>query len=96
MFCCGSGSDFGKVSVPFRFRQFLKTKIAQTLAFSMSEAAYFPENWPLIVYFFTFFITFYVGSESKAKSYGSCGSDSGSISMLLFHYGIFSTGCPFN
>jgi hypothetical protein len=29
----------------------------------MSEAAYFPESWPLIFDFFTFFISFYVGSK---------------------------------
>ncbi len=50
----------------------------------MSEAAYFPESWPLIVDFFTLFITLNVGSgtvivmhfgssSAKGKSYISCG-----------------------
>jgi hypothetical protein len=34
----------------------------------MSEAAYFPESWPLILDFLTFFIIFYVGSGSKSGS----------------------------
>jgi hypothetical protein len=50
----------------------------------MSEAAYFPESWPFNLDFRLFFITFYVGSGFKAKSYGSYGSGSGSISTLLF------------
>jgi hypothetical protein len=74
MICCssGSGSGFGKV---FGFgtgsdsgsgsRQYLarisKNK-AQNLAFLISE------SWPLILDFFDFFITFYVGSGSKTGS----------------------------
>jgi hypothetical protein len=43
-------------------------KIAQHQAFSMSEAPYFSESWPLIFDFLTFFITFSVGSGSKSGS----------------------------
>jgi hypothetical protein len=71
MICCGSG--FGKVLVPVpapalipvpvpdpdNVKQFSKNlKVAQNLVFSMPEAAYFPESWPLIFYFLILFITF--------------------------------------
>jgi hypothetical protein len=46
------------------WHSFLKTKkIEQNLAFSLSEARYFPESFFL---FFDFFIKFYVGSGSKS------------------------------
>jgi hypothetical protein len=76
MICCGSGSDFGKCLVPD--------------AFSISEAAYFPESWPLNFDFLTFFINFIVDPDptvmhsgsglvsAQTNSYGSCGSSSGS------------------
>jgi hypothetical protein len=73
LICCRSGSDFGKILVPVpdpdKFSSFLKAiKIAQNLAFLMPEAAYFPESWPLILDFLTFFLIFYVGSGSKSGS----------------------------
>jgi hypothetical protein len=48
--CFGSGSSsgFGSGSRQYLARIFQLNKIAQNLAFSMSEAAYFPESWPLI------------------------------------------------
>ncbi len=60
----GSGSDFGKMfgsvsgfvsgSRPY-LAQFSKNKkIAQNLAFAMSETAYFPESWLLIFDFLTY------------------------------------------
>ncbi len=64
MICCGYDSDFGKFWFRLRFR--IQTKFstvfqnrnffAQSLAFSMSEAAYIPERWPLIFDFFLLFI----------------------------------------
>jgi hypothetical protein len=56
--CRGPGSDFGKFGSGSGSRQYLalfskNKKIAQNLAFSMSEAVYFPER-PLIFYFFDF------------------------------------------
>jgi len=45
----GSCSGIGSVSgYRKNFAVFQKQKIAPNLAFSMSEAAYFPESWPLI------------------------------------------------
>jgi hypothetical protein len=75
MICCGSGSgsDFGKVSgsgvgIGSGSRQYLavfqKQKNCTKSGTSISAAAYFPEIWPLIFYFWTFCITFYVGSKS--------------------------------
>ncbi len=49
-FGSGSSSDSGSGSGSRQcLAQFSKNeKVAQNLAFSMSEAAYFPESWPLI------------------------------------------------
>jgi hypothetical protein len=60
----------------------------------MSEAAYFPESWPLIFDILTFYYI-YLGPGSKSgsgsglgtgtvktKSYGSCGSGSGSTTLV--------------
>ncbi len=96
-FCSGSGSGSYSGSGSRQYlAQFSKNeKIAQNLAFSVSEAAYFPESWPPISDFFVlFFITFYVGSgtgtvmhsgsgSAKAKSYGFCRSCSGSTTLVL-------------
>jgi hypothetical protein len=58
-FCSGfgSGSYSGSGSRQY-LAQFSKNeKIAQNLAFSVSEAAYFPESWPPISDFFVLFFT---------------------------------------
>jgi hypothetical protein len=71
MIYCGSGSDFGKISVlvldpdniwhSFQEQQ----KFVQNLAFSMSEAPLFPTKLVFIFDFFDFLkILFYVGSVS--------------------------------
>jgi hypothetical protein len=67
MIYCGSGYDFGKVFVPApdpdNLEKFSNNKnIAQKLAFSMSEAAYFPESCPLI-FFLTFLLNFMLVQE---------------------------------
>jgi hypothetical protein len=84
MICCGF--VFGKVLVPVPFSDpdnistvFQQQKIYtnKKLPFQCQMQHYFPESWPLIFDFLTFFkITFYVGSGSKsgsakAKSYVS-------------------------
>jgi hypothetical protein len=52
MICCGSGFDFGKFCSDSGSRQYLanlsKHKNIANLAFSISEAAYFPKSSPLI------------------------------------------------
>jgi hypothetical protein len=70
---------------------FKNKKIAQNLAFSMSEAAYFPESWPFIFEFLTLYyilldadpVPVMRSGSDKAKSYASCcGSGSGSTNLV--------------
>jgi hypothetical protein len=88
MIYCGFGFDFGK-SFGYGSRQYLATtKICTKSCFfknrsSIISLGSFPESWPYIFDFLTFFIPFYVGPGSKSGSgtvmhlrSGSCGSDS--------------------
>ncbi len=56
MLCCGTGTGSGSRQYLAQFSK-NKTKIAQNLAFLMSEAAYFTESWPLIFDFFLLFLS---------------------------------------
>jgi hypothetical protein len=58
----------------------------------MSEAAYFPESWPLIFDFLTFFIRFYVGSGSKYGTGTESVVHSGSGSAKAKSYGSCGSG----
>jgi hypothetical protein len=49
----GSGSGSRQYLAKFSNKQ----KMAQSLAFSMSEAVYFPESWPLIFDFLNFLLS---------------------------------------
>ncbi len=91
---------FGKVLVPVpvtdpdNIQQFSKSKrIAQNIAFSISEAAYFPESCLSFLILRFFKITFYVGSESKSGSGTGYGTvrHSGSCSAKAKSYGSCST-----
>jgi hypothetical protein len=56
MIYCGSGSDFGKVSVPVPVPDpFHPKKFVHNLAFSMSDAALFPRKLASNFLFLTFY-----------------------------------------
>ncbi len=86
MFCRGSGLNFGKILVPVpdtdNICQFSKDKqIAPNLAFSLSEAPYFPES-------LLFLLHFMLGPDPnpvplRQKSYGSSDSNSGSTKLIF-------------
>ncbi len=84
--------------VPVREQDLISTffqqqKFVQKLAFSMLNAALFPESWPLIFYLTLVLPTFYVRSgtgmhhgsgSAKAKSYGSGATTT--LSVTSCHY----------
>jgi hypothetical protein len=91
MICCGSGSDFGKVSAfgsdPDNIKH--RSPNQKKVAFSLSEAALFLRKLAYHFRFFDFFIlTFYVGSGSKSGSgtvmHSCSGSAKAKVAFLQF------------
>jgi hypothetical protein len=77
-FASGSGSGYRQYLAVFQ-KQINCTK---SCLFNV-RSSLFPRKLASHCLSFYFFITFYVGSGSKAKSYVSCGSDSGSTTLLF-------------